>query len=157
AGDQIPLETMVERERVRPAASQTTPVEKLRLAVDAGLHLLRVLDQQSTSQNYRDAFIRKYALTPVSDADRASIDGDSLSFLDLMAGRVPDGRQLYSLLSPAANGAISLPADLKIAPGDTAEVKEAIQSWRLWYEALFSEPEVNDSCWLPERMEYAFS
>src|SRR5262249_47156306 len=26
-----------------------------------------------------------------------------------------------------------------------------------WYESFFSEPQADDSCWLPERMEYAFS
>ena len=52
---------------------------------------------------------------------------------------------------------ITIPPDLKIAHGDLAEVKEAIQLWRQWYETFFSEPPVDDSCWLPERMEYAFS
>jgi hypothetical protein len=156
--DEIPLETLVECERVRPAAgSPATSAEKLRLAVDSGLYFLRVLDQQATSQNYRQAFIRKYALQPVTEADRAELDGDSLSFLELMAGRVPDGRQLYSSLTPAANGAIVFPVDLRIAPGDTAEVKQAIQLWRQWYESFFREPVADDSCWLPERMEYAFS
>ncbi|HJZ83017.1 MAG TPA: hypothetical protein VKD91_21800, partial [Pyrinomonadaceae bacterium] len=59
---EIPLETLVERERVRPAATNIS--EKLRLAVDAGLYFLRLLDQQSTSQDYREAFIRKFAMPP---------------------------------------------------------------------------------------------
>jgi hypothetical protein len=156
--DEIPLETLVECESVRPATgSQTATAEKLRLAVDAGLYFLRVLDQQATSQSYRQAFIRKYALQPATEADQNELDGDTLSFLELMAGRVPDARQLYALLAPGANGAIVFPVDLKIAPGDTAEVREAIQIWRQWYETFFTEPAVDDSCWLPERMEYAFS
>ena len=155
---EIPLETLVEHERVRPAAgSQTTTAERLRFAVDAGLYFLRLLDRQSTSQNYREAFIRKYALPPLTEAARSTLDGDSLSFLSVVTGRVPDGRQLYSSLAPAANGVITLPPDLKVAAGDSAEVKEAIQLWRQWYETFFSEPQVDDSCWLPERMEYAFS
>ncbi len=155
---EIPLETLVEHERIRPdAGSQTMTGEKLRLAVDAGMYFLRLLDQQSTSQNYRDAFIRKYALPPLTEADRSTLDGDSLSFLGVMIGRVPDGRRLYSSLAPAANGVITIPPDLKVAPGDFAEVRQAIQLWRQWYETFFSEPQVDDSCWLPERMEYAFS
>src|SRR5215510_5037916 len=155
---EIPLETLVECERVRPAVgSQTATVEKLRLAVDAGLYFLRLLDQQATSQNYRTAFIHKYAFQALTDADRAALDGDSQSFLELMSGRVPDGRQLYSSLAPAANGIITIPPDLKITPGDLAEVRQAIQLWRDWYETFFREPGVDDSCWLPERMEYAFS
>jgi hypothetical protein len=96
-------------------------------------------------------------MPPLTEADRGTLDGDSLSFLGVMTGRVPDGRQLYSSLTPAAHGVITIPPDLKIAPGDLAEVKEAIQLWRQWYETFFSEPPVDDSCWLPERMEYAFS
>ena len=68
------------------------------------LVFLRLLDQQSTSQNYRAAFIRKYALPPLTEADRRTLDGDSLSFLGVMTGRVPDGRQLYSSLTPARMG-----------------------------------------------------
>lgn len=155
---ETPLETLVEHERVRPAAgSQTTTGARLRLAVDAGLYFLRLLDQQSTSQNYREAFIHKFSLPPLTEADRSTLDGDSLSFLGLMTGRVPDGRQLYSALAPAANGVITIPPDLKVAPGDMAEVKEAVQRWREWYETFFSEPSGDDSCWVPERMEYAFS
>jgi hypothetical protein len=156
--DEIPLETLVECESVRPATgSQTVTAERLRLAVDAGLYFLRVLDQQATSQSYRQALIRKYALQPATEADQNELDGDTLSFLELMAGRVPDGRQLYASLTPAANGAIVFPVDLKIAPGDTAEVRQAVQIWRQWYETFFTEPAVDESCWLPERIEYAFS
>lgn len=154
---EIPLETLVECERVRPTAGSTGTSEKLRLAMDAGLYFLRLLDQQATSQNYREAFIRKYALRPLTNADRDALDGDSLSFFELMIGRIPDGRQLYSSLVPAANGTITIPSDLKITPGDLAEVRQAIQLWRQWYETFFSEPGVDDSSWLPERMEYAFS
>ena len=154
----IPLEALVECERIRPVSgAQPMTPGKLRLAADAGLHFLRLLDQQATSQNYREAFIRKYALPPLTDADRSALDGESLSFLGVMIGRVPDGRQLYSSLAPAANGMIAIPSDLKIMTGDLAEVRQAIQLWRQWYETFFREPEVDDSCWLPERMEYAFS
>src|SRR5262249_25578353 len=45
-----PLETLVERERVRPEAGKT---EKLRFAVEAGQHFLRMLDQQALSRGYR--------------------------------------------------------------------------------------------------------
>ena len=154
---EIPLETLVERERIRPDPKSQTPEEKLRLAVDAGMYFLRLLDQQSTSQDYGDAFIHRYALPPLTEANRNDFDSDSLSFLKLMIGRVPDARQLYSSLVPAANGVINIPSDLKVASGDLAEVRQVIQLWRRWYETFFSEPHVDDSCWLPERMEYAFS
>src|SRR5262245_6532791 len=42
----LPLEALVEREAVRPAAKPKSPAEKLRLAAEAGQHFLRMLDQQ---------------------------------------------------------------------------------------------------------------
>ena len=42
----LPLETLVERETVRPAQQQTAQPEKLRLAAEAGQQFLRMLDQQ---------------------------------------------------------------------------------------------------------------
>ncbi|PWT72898.1 MAG: hypothetical protein C5B46_06165 [Proteobacteria bacterium] len=148
----IPLETLVECESVRPVTGAS---ERLRFAADAGLYFLRLLDQQATSQNYRPAFIRKYALPPATD--ETALDDDSLHFLSLMAGRVPDGRQLYAALVPAANGTVVFPPDLKIATGDTAEVRLAVQLFRHWYETFFKEPVGGSSCWLPERMEYGFT
>jgi hypothetical protein len=155
-GGQVPLEARVERERVRPSDDQGTKPEKLRLAVDAGLHFLHLLDQQSVSKSYRDAFVRKYPLSAPVDAQR-SLDADSLGFLQLMAGRAPDARQIYASLLPTPAGVITLPPDLQIAAGDAAEVTTALHLWREWYETFFSEPGTDDSSWIPERMEYGFS
>src|SRR5262245_59872341 len=56
----MPLETLVERETVRPAPNQTAMPERLRLAAEAGQHFLRILNQQPLSRDYRNAFIREY-------------------------------------------------------------------------------------------------
>jgi hypothetical protein len=154
---ETPLETLAERERVLPLPAQQLKPQKLRLAVDAGLQFLRAVDQQAVSRNYRDVFMLKYPLPPITAQDRDALDADSVAFLELMVGRVPDGRQIYASLKPDHNGAIALPADLNIAHADTAEVQQAIRVWRTWYETIFSEPETADSSWVPERMEYAFS
>jgi hypothetical protein len=153
---ETPLETLVERELVRPLPDQQLKPQKLRLAVEAGLHFLRTIDQQAVSKDYRDSFILKYPLPSLTAQDRETLDQDSLSFLEVMAGRVPDGRQIYAALKPDRTGEIALPADLNIAHADTAEIQQAIRVWRRWYESVFSEPAA-DSCWVPERMEYAFS
>jgi hypothetical protein len=44
-----------------------------------------------------------------------------------------------------------------IAPDDLAAVEETARRWLQWYETFFSEPEVVNPSWLPDRMEYAFS
>src|SRR6266567_4034445 len=47
--DKLPLEVMVERRRVRSSAA--TESKQLRLTVDAGLHFLRMLEQQPLSRS----------------------------------------------------------------------------------------------------------
>ncbi|HKS10899.1 MAG TPA: hypothetical protein VJS13_15220 [Pyrinomonadaceae bacterium] len=158
----MPLETLVERETVRPIDEQLSQPKKLRLAVEAGQHFLRLLDQQplpaETRARYRDAFIREFALQPLSAAQHEDLDRDSLAFVDLMTGRVPDGRRLAAALQPTTAGEIPLAPELEIDDGDVAEVEKAARLWLQWSNTLFSEPQPSDdSAWLPERMEYAFS
>src|SRR5262245_54899629 len=63
-GGRLPLETLVEREAVRPIADQPAQPAKLRVAAEAGRHFLRLMDQQplspETLTRYRSAFIREY-------------------------------------------------------------------------------------------------
>ncbi|HKG93218.1 MAG TPA: hypothetical protein VKA84_15035 [Gemmatimonadaceae bacterium] len=158
-GDSMPLETVVERERVRP---NPTDLEKLRLAAEAGHQFLRMLEQQTTSKSYRDAFKAKYPFAPLRPEERGALDADTLSFLDLVMPRVPDGRKLYAALGPALRpfGGLrgSLPADPPIAAADVAEVTLASTWWLQWYESLISEPaDGGNAAWSAERMEYTFS
>ncbi len=154
----MPLETLVERETVRPAAEQGTQPEKLRLAAEAGQQFLRMLDQQPISRQfldrYRDAFIREFSFLP---EQRATLDPDSRAFFDLVAKRVPDGRRLAAAFRSASGSEIEIPPALEVETSDLAEVRQAARLWLRWYGTLFSEPEASDASWLPERMEYAFS
>jgi len=156
-GSRMPLETLVERETIRPATNQTAKPEKLRLAAEAGQQFLRMLNQQPLSRDYRDAFIRQYPFPALTTEQRATLDSDSLSFFDLMASRVPDGRRLYGAFRSTSTGGIVIAPVLQIAPTDLAEVEKTAQLWLQWFETLFSEPEAVNPSWLPERMEYAFS
>lgn len=160
-GTRMPLEPLVEREPVRPTAGQVSQPKKLRLAAEAGLHFLRLLDQQPLSPeeraSYRGAFIREYGFQPLPPEQRASLDRDSLSFVDLVTARVPDGRRLASALRPTTDDEVALDPALQIAVDDQAKVEKAARLWLRWFDSLFSEPEVSNQSWLPERMEYAFS
>jgi hypothetical protein len=159
-GKSAPLETMVERERVRPLAAAKE--DKLRLAVEVGQHFFRLLEQQpiapANREKYRDAFKRKYPFAALTPAARAALDPDSRGFFDLMSARVPDGRSLYAglraALRPSGGG---LPPDLQIAAEEVAEVEKAATSLFQWYETLFNEPNNFPDAWVPERLEYAFS
>ncbi len=154
-GHRMPLETLVEREKIRPSTDQSTKPEKLRLAAEAGQHFLRMLSQQSLSRNYRDAFIRQYSFPALTPEQRATLDSDSLSFFNLMAARVPDGRRLYTAFR--STGAIVFAPALQIAPTDLAAIEKTARLWLQWFEKCFSEPEATNASWSPERMEYAFS
>jgi hypothetical protein len=147
-----PLEAVVER---RPV--QAGGIGSLRLAVESGLHLLRLLDAQQMSRSYRADFIARFALQPVPEAGRAALDGQTLDYADLMAGRVPDGRLLAAALRGADGKRAPLPADLAVVAGDKAEVHAAIDAWLVYLDGLFSEPSDGADAWQRERMEYAFS
>jgi hypothetical protein len=156
-GSRMPLETLVERETIRPAASQTPKPEKLRLAAEAGQQFLRMLEQQPVSRDYRDAFIGQYPFPALTTEQRAALDSDSRNFCEVMAAHVPDGRLLYAAFRPTSAGGIVIAPGLQIAPADLAEVEKIARLWLQWFETLFSEPEAANPSWLPERMEYAFS
>jgi len=157
----MPLETLVERETVRPRAAEASQPQKLRLASEAGQHFLRMLDQQpitpESRATYHDAFIREYSFSVLTTEQRALLDSDSLSFFDVMATRVPDGRRLYAAFHPPNSTEIAIAPALQIAEGDKAEVEKAARLWSQWFESIFSEPDAANPTWLPERMEYAFS
>lgn len=151
----MPLETLVERESVRPTSAPAATPEKLRLAADAGQHFLRMLATQPLSQSYSAAFVRQYPLAAPAVEQRAGLDRDTLSFMDLMAGRVPDGRLLYAAFHSA--GEVMISPALQVATADLAEVEKAARLWLRWFETLISEPDAGASSWVAERMEYAFS
>jgi hypothetical protein len=156
-GARAPLETVVERETVRPAADQIANPQKVRLAAEAGQYFLRLLEAQPLSQSYRDLFITRFAFPALTAEERAMLDPGSLAYLDITGPRVPDGRRLYATLHPPPGQRVTLPADLPISAGDVAEVEKGAQSWIGWYETLFSEPDAESASWSAERMEYAFS
>ena len=121
----MPLETLVERETIRPATDQAAKPEKLRLAAEAGQQFLRMLaTQQPLSRDYRDAFIGQYPFPALSTEQRAALDSDSLSFFDLMAARVPDGRRLYAAFRPTSAGGIVIAPALQNCSGRSGRGRE---------------------------------
>ena len=134
----LPLETLVEREAIH-----ATTQRGARLAAEAGLHFLRLLNAHGVGR-YHTAYLARYALPSPTAAERHALDGDSQRFLDIISRRVPDGARLYAELRPALRppgrkqGA--LPPTPTIAPQDRVNVTRAANAWLDWYEMLFSEP-----------------
>ncbi len=146
-GQTQPLEALVEQESIRQPA-------RLLLAVDAGLHFLRLLEQQSLSKSYRDIFIRSYAVPPLSADQRQQFDAASVRTFDMMTGRALHGDLLAAALRRARP---RLPTEPAIDAADAAEVTLASAEWLTWYDSLLRDKDAKDSAWIDERMEYAFA
>ena len=72
----MPLEALVERQPLH----RPTQGGSLRLAVESGMHFLRMLDAQPISRSYRPDFLARFALQPPTDAQRTSVDAETLSY-----------------------------------------------------------------------------
>ncbi len=151
----MPLETMVERRRMRPATANDASM--LTFAVEAGLQFLRMVELQAPSKSYRAALIAKFALQPLQGADATAADEAMRRFMQSMTGRAPDARLLAAAFRPAGGIALVVQdATLSIAVVDRPKVQTAATNWLTWYDGLFAEPaSPADEAWLPSRLEYA--
>jgi len=124
------------------------------------MHFVRFLDAQKVGI-YRDLYRNTYLLKAPPEGDHLNLDGDSLRFLGVMAGRVLDGSQLYAKLAPLGQSG-HLDELFNEAPfneiqnPDRLRVIQAMSSWLTWYETLFSQSSDNSS-WMSDRLEYAFA
>ena len=82
------LEPLIEREPVRPRPGA---IAGLVQSAEAGLHFLRL-----AGQTYRDRLVRTYPMPTLTPQQQAQADSDSLQFLRMMAGRVPDGTRMFT-------------------------------------------------------------
>jgi len=147
-----PLEVLVERRGMRPR--HAGDLRMLNLAVEAGLHFLRLLEGQALTKSYRAAFLARLALKK----PEGELDGATGRYLDSMRGRAPDGRLLAELLRTAGASQLVQEAPLGIAAADQPKVQQAATAWLAWYDSVASEPAgaLGDG-WNPARLEYALS
>jgi len=153
----MPLEALVERRPMRP--SNADDPRMLALAVEAGLHFLRMLDLQPMARSYRRDFTDLFALRPDASPPAAeTTDSAVRRFVQCMAGRALDARRLATALRTGTAAAVAANPTLNIDAGDRAEVAQTAIAWLAWYDGLTIEPEnAAPDAWLPERMEYAVS
>jgi len=146
----MPLETLVERHPLAQSGEGS-----VRLAVESGLHFLRMLDAQPLSRNYRQAFLAQCLLQPLVDSEHAALDAETLAYCTLMAGRAPDARRLAAA---ARTDRAGLLARVDVAQGDRAEVERALDDWLAQCAELFQHPQGDAvDAWSAQRLEYAFS
>ena len=148
-GGRLPLEVLVEREHLG-AGSGSAP---LRFAAEAGLHFWELLEAHGAAK-YREPFLDEYPLTAP-----AQLDPSSRGYAAVMAGRVPDGAKLESVLRASvrpATGGAALPAKPAVATKDRARVLAAAKAWLTWLDEMAGPADVGGTAWVPERLEYAF-
>jgi hypothetical protein len=135
-----PLETLVEREAV-----QETGVDNLRLRIESGLHLLRML-RAATLQGRVPFWIEQ---SPFVVPEGALLDDEAREWLELAAGRVPDGAKLAAAIKARlAAGA---------TPPIAAPEATVLRAWLTWVGTRFDIPGSGPSTWDPTHMEYGFS
>jgi hypothetical protein len=150
-----PLETTVERERPRPPAETD-----LRLAAEAGLSFMRLLKRAKLAEKYGPAYLQEYEIPPPPAAQRKTAASDTLSLLEIVAGRAPHGGRLYADLAASLRppgGGAKLPERPAIDPDDTAAVTRLGSSWLDRYEDLLAPREARGDAWQPERLAYEFT
>jgi hypothetical protein len=155
-GRAVPLETLVECE---PLGASVSSLERLRFAADTGRQFLRTLGQQALSQPYDDAVLAAFPLAAPAGTERP-LDTESAAFMEIVAGRIPDGRALYAAFDAALrrqSGQPALPPQLTVAAADASEVRAAGLLWLQWVDALFTVPDEDAPAWTSERMEYGFA
>lgn len=155
----LPLETMAERERVRPETMvENDKAKKLMFAIRAGQHFLRLLDKQPRSrpESYSGDFVAKFPIPPLTDDERKELDAESLSLVDLVSARVPDGRELYKALRQP-NGGVNLSVGIEVLVADLPQLEIVTGRWLQWCDSFFSEPNDSVASWNPDRMEYSLS
>ncbi len=117
----LPLEALVERERVQVTAD---PRRDLRLAAEAGIYFLRLLEREGAGGATRAGFVDTPAYRLAAPADDPAGDEDRTgrAYLSVMSGRAPDGFALYRALAatlrPEGGGDPSLPAEPSVEEAD---------------------------------------
>jgi hypothetical protein len=159
-GAGLPLETAAECEAVRtgPAA--------VRIAAEAGLHLLRLLRAASAPDALINALRERCPLELPAGSEVESLDPIGFAQLRLLARRGVDARSARALLTARP------PAEPLPGMG-SAPVRAALEQFRRWYDELLVEPAegrtdgasgtsgspeaaVPGSSWSAARMGYSF-
>lgn len=135
-----PLEATVEQEPV-----STDGLDGLRIRAESGLYLQRLLRAAGLAAQ-ADAWA---ARCPFRLPARAIVDDETRDWFDIMANRVPDGRQLSGRVAQVISGQDTT---IVLAPGEL----DVLKTWRagngIW---LHSARGLGN--WDPEQLEYRLS
>ncbi len=148
----LPLETMVERERLAP---------NLFLAVQMGRYFIKLMRLRSLG-DYLSRFISRYPLG--FTIDRNDYEGQQL--YRAANGRVFNGYSLYQDVTATDAGEtqtryaswVDSAENSDIPSSDRTQLKDLAVPFVEWYLRNYSQPErAEDSAWLPAHLEYQFA
>lgn len=151
-----PLEVVVEGESVVPEGTHNW-----RRSVEAGQHLLRLLQGGGAGQSRSIWLSSAYLLAKPSTEQQQRLDVESLRFLQVVGGRALDGARLYARLALLRSHNTleeffqEAPFD-QITGNDRENMLHALTAWLTWYDQFYHEATAA-TAWVPERMEYAFA
>jgi hypothetical protein len=156
----VPLETLVEREPVQRFAD---PRRDLRVAADAGLYFMRLLERSKVSAAARQT-LGAAARWQLPEPPAAGDDDAGRRYLGVMRGRVPDGYRVYQALAPTLRAAKpALPDAPAIPAADRPKAVQAGIAFLDWFDARYSVAPAGPDApsatptWVSERLEYAFA
>ena len=160
---QLPLETKVEREKVRLASVRKVDgvehiYSDLLLAIRMGKHFLKLLTASGLDKApYLAAFLEKYRMEVFDkDVDAAQVQS-------AVADTVPDGCALYrAILSLDPSVSFDKWVDDKLIFGADATAIKTIgtqlaDAFTAKINRLFTQPDDDGSAWLPQQLEYQFA
>lgn len=154
-----PLETLVERERVRPAEPDEEG-KNVRLAAEAGSHFLRLVGEEFDVGV--EAFPDSLAV------DRTTADDEGRAYTSVVAGRTLDGDEVVDaydfddqadFTTAVADDDVDVPLPDAVDPTDSTDLGRywgAIETYREWYRETHAEPDEDELAWEDDRLEYAF-
>jgi hypothetical protein len=166
--EDTPLETIVERETVRPESNDDLAAARNRRdAAQAGAHFLRMLATRGLSYDASE-FEDSDALSAIPDVDElllsvpeADLDAEGERYALAVSGRALDGDALYRAFKAAdggSSGPLPLPdPSLKTNDGYDDVYLDAVAAYREWYEELYDEPAATGDAWDEDRLEYRFA
>lgn len=139
----MPLETHVEREFIRPDLS---------VSIQMGRYFLKLMKKHSLESKLAD-FITRYPLNYVIDPH----DKDAVVLYGAVKNKMFDGYGLYQDMAGGPPTAYETWVDTAF-PADAAAFKGMAPLFRSWHERHYSQPaNINDTAWLPSQLEYQFS
>jgi len=150
--DTIPLETVVERESIKPG---------LFIGVQIGRYFAHLMKRASLG-GLLERFVTQYPLAYVIDRN----DQEGLQLLAASRGRVCDGFLLYHDTVTFDAGETQTrfviwlegPSNSDLTPGQKTSIRDAAAATAEWFDRAYSQPaESGLSAWTPPQLEYQFA